>query len=149
MGKVIDGIILTPLKVIPVEGGDVMHALKNTDEGFDGFGEVYFSNIHLNVIKGWKKHRVMQLNLIVPLGAVRFVIYDDRVGSTTYGIFNDITLARKSNYQRLTIPPGVWVAFQGQELASSILMNAANIVHDPKESDVKNLNEIEYKWEIV
>jgi hypothetical protein len=38
-----DNIHVTPLKRITTEGGDVMHALKNSDTGFNGFGEVYFS----------------------------------------------------------------------------------------------------------
>ena len=43
MGQVsLDDIIVTPLKKIPTGGGDVFHAIKNSDNGFNGFGEVYF-----------------------------------------------------------------------------------------------------------
>ena len=60
-----DGVLLTPLKIIEREQGNVMHALKNSDAGFDGFGEAYFTFVNNGVIKGWKKHREMTLNLIV------------------------------------------------------------------------------------
>ncbi len=35
----IDGVIVTPLKIINVPGGDVFHALKKDDPGFTDFGE--------------------------------------------------------------------------------------------------------------
>ena len=40
------------------------------------FGEIYFSNINSLCIKAWKKHKIMTLNLIVPIGKVRFVFHD-------------------------------------------------------------------------
>ena len=76
MGSVsLDRIIVTPLKRISTEGGDVMHALKNSDKGFNGFGEVYFSWIEQGKIKAWKCHQNMTLNLVVPFGEVSFVFH--------------------------------------------------------------------------
>ena len=75
---IIDGIKISPLKKIMVSGGDIFHAMKNSDKGYNGFGEAYFSNIEPKVIKAWKRHKEMTLNLIVPVGTIRFVIYDDR-----------------------------------------------------------------------
>ena len=66
-------ILVTPLKKIPTLGGDVMHALRASDNGFNGFGESYFSWIEEGAIKAWKFHKSMTLNLVVPLGEVRFV----------------------------------------------------------------------------
>ena len=50
----IDNVIITPLKVIETTGGSVMHAMKKIDNGFDGFGEAYFSKIDFNNIKNKK-----------------------------------------------------------------------------------------------
>ena len=72
-----DGIILTPLKQIHHPKGDIYHAMKKSDIGFENFGEAYFSTIIKNDIKGWKKHTKMTLNLIVPSGEIEFVIYDE------------------------------------------------------------------------
>jgi len=45
----IEDLILTPLPIVKVEGGDVMHAIKYKDEGVHGFGEVYnISTLHFN-----------------------------------------------------------------------------------------------------
>ena len=38
MGKMsLDDIIVTPLKRIPTDGGDVLHAIKKSDNGFNGW----------------------------------------------------------------------------------------------------------------
>ena len=41
----IDGVRLTPLRIIGDERGSVMHMLRATDAHFAGFGEVYFSTV--------------------------------------------------------------------------------------------------------
>ena len=145
MGKLetkIPDLILTPLRVIEIKDGNVLHAIKRSDDGFVGFGEVYFSEINLNSIKGWKRHKSMTLNFVVPLGKIRFVVYDDRDSSDSKGKFSQITLS-KDNYYRLTVPPMLWVAFEGLE-RSNMLLNFSNIEHDPNEIDRLELNQIPY-----
>ena len=56
-----------------------MHALKNSDNEFIRFGEIYFSEIYFGKIKGWKRHLRMNMNLIVPEGFVKFVFYDEKL----------------------------------------------------------------------
>lgn len=142
----IEGVLLTTLKQIYHPLGDVFHGMKKSDVGFSGFGEAYFSTIHHNDIKPWKKHLKMTLNFVVPVGEIRFVIYDDRKGSSTHGNFFDITLSPE-NYQRITIPPGLWVAFCGVGEKYNLLLNLANLEHDPTEVERKDeLNAIQYQW---
>jgi len=133
MEHLIDGILLTDLKIIPAENGRVMHGLKATESSYQGFGEAYFSSILKGKVKGWKQHVKMTLNLVVPVGIIRFVIYDDRPGSKTYKIFNEFILGPEQKYSRLTISPGLWMAFQGIEDKLNLLLNIANISHDPAE----------------
>jgi len=132
-----DGIILTPLKKIPNINGDVLHAMKASDKGFDGFGEAYFSCLHQGSIKGWKKHNKMTLNLIVITGDIKFVIYNEKN-------YFEVVLS-KDNYQRLTIAPGLWLAFKGLS-KKNILLNLANIEHNEKESESMNLHDFNYNW---
>jgi dTDP-4-dehydrorhamnose 3,5-epimerase len=144
--KVVEGVLLTPLKRIHHPKGDVFHGMKKSDPGFSGFGEAYFSTIHCDDTKPWKKHFEMTLNFVVPMGEVRFVIYDDRKNSATKSIFFDVTLG-ENNYQRITIPPGVWVAFNGVGTTYNLLLNLANLEHDPNEIERKeNLSDIAYQW---
>ena len=71
-----DGVTLTPLKIIPHPSGDVLHGIKSSEASFAGFGEAYFSTINQGDIKGWKKHSKMTLNLVVPKGEIQFVIFE-------------------------------------------------------------------------
>ena len=134
-----DGVNLTPLKQIHNPKGDIFHAMKKSDVGFNGFGEAYFSIINQDEIKGWKKHTKMTLNLVVPVGKIEFVVYDENVED-----FFNVKLSQ-NNYQRLTIKAGLWLAFRGC-YEHNMLLNLASIEHKPSEAFNINLNKIEYKW---
>lgn len=144
----IEGVKLTPLKVIPGELGNVMHAIKCTDNSFHGFGEAYFSTVDFGAVKAWKRHHIMTLNLVVPCGEITFVLYDGRPNSATYGEINEFTLSI-TNYQRLTVPPMIWLGFKGESNGLNMLMNVSNIPHDPEESDRVDAynNDINYQWD--
>ncbi|MDX9961232.1 MAG: dTDP-4-dehydrorhamnose 3,5-epimerase family protein [Aliarcobacter sp.] len=145
MDKIIEGVILTPLKQIVNPKGDLYHAMKQSDNGYKSFGEAYFSTVIKDEIKGWKKHTIMVLNLIVPIGAVEFIIYDDRIDSSTKNQFFSLILSQE-NYQRLTVPAGVWMAFRGIGEDLNMLLNIASIEHDPSEAISKQLTDINYTW---
>ena len=78
----------------------------------------------------------------MPLGEVRFVLFDDRYNRQT---FEEITLSVE-NYSRLTIPPKIWFGFQGLSKTNSLILNIADIEHDPNEVDRKEIEEISYNW---
>ncbi len=141
----IDQLLLTPLKVVHHPKGDVYHAIKKSSPGFCGFGEAYFSTITQHMIKGWKRHNQLTLNLVVPCGAIRFVIFDDRPQSPTNGQYNSVVLGLAYQYARLTIPPRLWVAFQGLDV-SNLLMNVIANEHDSQEADNMPLEQIPYDW---
>jgi dTDP-4-dehydrorhamnose 3,5-epimerase len=141
----IDGVILTPLRQIRHPLGDVYHGMKKSDAGYSGFQEAYFSTINSGEIKSWKKHLQMTLNIVVPVGKIRFVLHDDRADSPTRGNFVDLTLSI-DNYSRLTIPPGIWLAFRGEGEPINLLLNISNLEHDPREMVRKDINTISYKW---
>lgn len=134
-----DGVIISPLKKIHHPKGDILHVIKKSDIGFNGFGETYFSSINKGDIKGWKKHTKMILNLVVPVGEIKFVIYNEYKKE-----FFNINISQK-NYQRITIKAGLWLAFQGI-VNQNILLNLSNIEHNPNEAINLNLDKIKYKW---
>ena len=143
MGSVdISDIKLTSLKRIHLSGGDVLHGMKASEEGYSGFGEAYFSEIKFGEIKAWKKHTQMTMNLVVPLGEVRFV-FADQTGSFREEIIGS------SNYYRLTVPPGIWFGFQGIFENTSIILNISNIEHSPLEVERKELEDFKFNWELI
>jgi dTDP-4-dehydrorhamnose 3,5-epimerase len=144
--KEIQGIIVTPLKIIPHSLGNIFHGMKKSDRGYNGFGEIYLSSIKKNKIKAWKKHKKMTLNLIVIKGKIRFVFYDDRKVSKTYGTYSELILS-KSNFSRITVPPMIWFGFQGLT-NENLLINIADLEHNPEEIerlDIEN-SVILFNW---
>ncbi len=121
-------IIITPLQRIEHPKGNIYHAMKLSDAGFAGFGEAYFTTVTPGETKGWKQHTAMQMNLIVPVGDVEFHIRAGEHGKTSRHLIGD------SNYVRLTVPPGYWVAFAGRGSGLNLVLNLASLVHDPKEA---------------
>ena len=132
-----------PLKRINTSGGDVLHALKSSDEEFNNFGEIYFSWVEKNAVKAWKKHTRMSMNLVVPVGLVRFVFYNE--------VNQEFKIHEigESNYMRLFVPPNTWFGFQGVYAERSLVTNISNILHDPEEVDRRLPEEIEYNWELI
>lgn len=129
------GVMLTPLRRIATGKGDVLHAIKAVDPGYEGFGEVYFSEVYAGQKKGWKRHNRMVLNLVVVVGSIRFYLRNEQ------GEEMQVTLSPENNYQRLTVAPGIWMAFEGMSESTSILMDLIPEAHDPQEADKKELNE--------
>ena len=136
-------IIVTPLMNIKVVGGNVLRVIKNNDSGFEGFGEAYFSWIDPGSIKGWKCHNKMYMNIVVPVGRVKFVFrITNQDGSEDF----QVEEVGVDSYVRLSVPPGVWFAFQGISASSSLILNIASIVHDSDEVMRAPISEINYDW---
>lgn len=135
----LDGILVSPLARIAATGGDVLHAIKRTDAGYAGFGEAYFSSVSQGAIKAWKRHTMMTMNIIVPVGQVRFAFH---LRDTNEFRVEELGVDR---YARVTVPPGIWFGFQGLA-AHNLLLNIANIPHDPAEVQRLAISEIKFGW---
>jgi len=136
----LNDIFITPLARIATAGGDVLHAMKQSEAGFAGFGEAYFSWVSAGAVKAWKQHTRMTMNVIVPVGQVKFVFCLD--GTDAFRV-EEIGVDR---YARITVPPGIWFGFQGLAAPQSLVLNIANIPHDPNEVERLALSEIQYGW---
>jgi dTDP-4-dehydrorhamnose 3,5-epimerase len=130
LGALPPGVLFTPLRQVPNPKGDILHALTAFDPCFHGFGEAYFTQIAPRASKGWKQHQRMVLNLVVPVGLVRFHFYDEQAGRASDAVLG----AAPALYGRLTVPPGVWMAFSGLAPEASLVLNLASIAHDPAEA---------------
>jgi dTDP-4-dehydrorhamnose 3,5-epimerase len=128
----IEGVVIHPLRQIPDERGKVMHMLRAQDPHFVGFGEIYFSVVYPSVVKGWHLHKQMVLNYAVPMGRVKLVLYDDRMGSRTRGEVMEL-FPGEDNYVLVQVPALVWNGFKGLGTAPALVANCATIAHDPDE----------------
>ena len=128
----INGVRIDPLRQLRDERGAIFHMLRADEPAFERFGEVYFSFVHPGWVKGWHLHKRMALNYAVPVGRIRLVLFDDRPGSPTHGEVQEIELGSE-DYNRVTVPPGIWNGFLGLGESDSMVANCATLPHDPAE----------------
>ena len=136
-------ILVTPLRRIETVSGDVLHGMKQSDAGYTGFGEAYFSWVSAGAIKAWKRHSQMTMNVVVPVGQVKFVFRCVTSDGVEEFRVEEIGVDR---YARITVPPGIWTGFQGMSTSPSLVLNVANIQHDPNEVEYLALSDINYVW---
>ena len=109
-----------------------MHMLRSDSSVFKKFGEIYFSTIYQNIVKGWHLHLKSTLNYVCIKGEVKLVLFDDRKKSSTNGKFQEIILSPK-NYFLVSIPPNIWNGFKGIASQESIIANCLDNPHDENE----------------
>jgi dTDP-4-dehydrorhamnose 3,5-epimerase len=143
----IDGVTMRPLAQYHDERGKIMKMLERTDEGFGGFGEIYFSVVDPGVVKGWHWHEANTLNYACVSGMIKFVLYDDREGSPTRGDVDEIFMGPE-NYALVTVPPRVWNGFKGIAGTPSIVADCTTQTH--AEDVMRRLDphgaDIPYDW---
>lgn len=143
----IEGVVVQPLRTFPDERGKVMHMLRASDPWFQGFGEIYFSMVYPGVVKGWHLHKKMVLNYAVPVGRIKFVLFDPREGSKTRGQVQELFLG-PDHYSLVQVPAGVWNGFKGLGTEPALVANCATLAHDPDEivRMDPHVNDIPYSW---
>ena len=122
--------------------GDITKLITTSHTDYKGFGELYFSDIRLNQIKGWTKHKKMNINLFLIEGIVKVVLAKIKNNNI---VFEEILLSKKS-YNHLFFKSNTYFAFKGISKKTSRLMNFSNIHHDPNEILKMDLSKIKYKW---
>jgi dTDP-4-dehydrorhamnose 3,5-epimerase len=144
----IDGVLVIPLRRIPDERGTIFHMLRRTDPHFLEFGEIYFTSVYRDVIKGWHRHTDMTLNYACIWGRVKVVLYDDRDGSPTRGVLVERFLG-PDDYSLVVIPPHVWNGFKGMDDVS-LVANCATHPHDPARTERLDplTSSIPYDWAV-
>ena len=74
------------------------------------------------------------MNLVVPVGNVQFIFYDNNKK-----LIDNIIIGEK-NYSRITVPPKIWFGFKGLSSSTSYILNVSDVSHDPSEIERKPLS---------
>jgi dTDP-4-dehydrorhamnose 3,5-epimerase len=137
---------IVPLRRIPDERGTIHHMLRRDDPHFIEFGEIYFTSIYRDVVKGWHRHRDMTLNYACIVGRVKLVLYDDRADSPSRGALVEC-FPGVDDYSLFVIPPGIWTGFKGMA-DLSMVANCATHPHDPARTERLDPHDpaIPYDW---
>ncbi len=148
-GQPINGVEIKKIEKIPDERGAIFHMLRNDEEIFEQFGEIYFSKVYRDIIKAWHIHSEMKLNYAVIYGMVKMVLFDDREASPTKGNLMEIFLGDE-NYLLVKVPANVWNGFKGFGTDFSIVANCATIPH--RVDEISRLDpfseKIPYSWNV-
>jgi dTDP-4-dehydrorhamnose 3,5-epimerase len=141
----IDGVRLRPSTTHPDERGTVCEIF-NPAWGLSDEPLVYVYQITIRPqqVKGFVLHRTYSDRLFFSFGTVKVVLFDDREGSPTRGMLNELHFS-DHNRTHLVIPPGVWHAMKNVGLTDAVFVNCPTKPYDhadpdkwtlPKDSDL-------------
>jgi dTDP-4-dehydrorhamnose 3,5-epimerase len=147
--RLIDGVTIKELRLLPDERGYLMEMLRADDGIFQKFGQVYLSVAYPGVVKGWHYHKVQTDYFTIVKGMMKVVLYDDRPESTTRGEINEFFMG-ELNPLLIVIPPGVLHGMKAIGSEPGYLVNCPTEPYcydEPDEFRVDpNDNDIPYDW---
>ncbi len=147
--KLIQGVRVKALKVIPDERGRLMEMLRSDDEIFLQFGQAYMTTMFPGVTKAWHYHKLQTDHFVCVRGTIKLALYDEREDSPTKGVVNEFFLGDHGP-QLVQIPHHVWHGFKNVGEGESIIVNIVTHPYDCAHPDEFRIdphqNHIPYSW---
>ncbi|HHT9106244.1 MAG TPA: polysaccharide biosynthesis C-terminal domain-containing protein [Candidatus Wujingus californicus] len=146
----IQGVKVKKLKVILDERGRLMEMLRNDDELFIKFGQVYLTTAYPGVIKAWHYHKIQTDHFVVVHGIMKIALYDGRKDSPTFGQIDEY-FAGVHNPVLIQIPPMVMHGFKCISEHEAIVINCPTELYNYESPDEYRIDsrssEIPYNWD--
>lgn len=134
---------------MPDERGRLMEILRNDDEIFLHFGQVYITTTYPDVVKAWHLHKEQTDNVACVQGMIKLVLYDPREQSPTFKQINEFYMG-VHNPLLLQIPKGVYHGWMCVSPEEAIVVNIPTEHYDYENPDEFRLdphdNDIPYDW---
>lgn len=150
--KLITGVRVKPLRVIPDERGRLFEMLRRDESLFTAFGQAYCTTVNVGVVKGWHYHKKQVDNFVCVGGMIKLVAYDARPRSSTKGQINEFFLGVHQPLL-VQIPPGVYHGFKGISHPEAIVINLpTEPYHHARPDEFRvdpHRNTIPYDWNRV
>jgi dTDP-4-dehydrorhamnose 3,5-epimerase len=148
--KLIDGVKVKRLRVIPDERGRLTEMLRCDDHDFFiKFGQLYMTTGYPGAVKGWHYHKKQLDNFIAVKGMMKVVLYDGREGSPTRGEVNEFFMG-EHNMLIVQIPAYVLHGFKTVSETEAILVNCPTEAYDYENPDEFRVhpheNDVPYDW---
>ena len=148
-GALIEGVAARVAKVLPDERGRLGEIMRADDPWFEKFGQVYFTTTYPGVVKAWHYHKKQTDHFYVIKGTVKIALYDQRQGSPTQGVVNELYLGEHCP-GLLRIPPGVLHGWMCVGETEGYILNMASEVYNYQQPDELRTdphdNDILYAW---
>ena len=132
--ELIEGVKLKKLRVIPDERGWLMEVLRNDDEIFEKFGQVYITTAYPGVVKGWHYHKAQTDNFTCLKGMMKVALYDGREDSPSYKRINEFFIGER-NPLLISVPPYVFHGFKAIGTETAYFLNVPTHVYDYDKPD--------------
>lgn len=145
----IKGVHAKQLRVLPDERGRLMEIMRNDDDVFQKFGQVYMTTTYSGVVKAWHLHKRQTDNVCCVHGMIKLVLYDQRTDSPTFKEVNQFYLG-VHNPLLVQIPANVYHGWMCVSQEEAVVVNVPTEVYNRKDPDEHRLdphnNDIPYEW---
>ena len=145
----INGVKIKKLKIIPDDRGRLMEILRNDDDMFIKFGQVYMTTAKPGVVKAWHWHNKQFDSFTCVSGKMRLALYDAREDSPTKGSIEEFEISL-DNPMVVQIPPGVYHGFKCISIEEAVVINTVTEPYNHSQPDELRIdeydNEIDYDW---
>ncbi|MCX5803122.1 MAG: dTDP-4-dehydrorhamnose 3,5-epimerase family protein [Proteobacteria bacterium] len=146
----INGVIAKYLKLIPDERGRLMEILRNDDDMFIKFGQVYITTTYPHVVKAWHYHKKQDDFITCIKGMLKLVLFDNKDGSPTKDEINEFFIG-EYNPMLIKVPGMVYHGWKCISEEEAIVINIPTEPYNRKKPDEYRIdpyiNNIPYKWE--
>ncbi|GAI59593.1 unnamed protein product [marine sediment metagenome] len=147
--KMIEGVRVKELRLIPDERGRLMEILRTDDKEFSEFGQVYVTTAYPGVVKAWHYHKLQDDNMTVLKGMAKIVLYDARKTSPTKGVINEFFVG-DHNHILIHIPKLIWHGFKCMSEQETMIVNIVTKCYNYAEPDEYRKpahgSDIPYNW---
>lgn len=150
----IEGVQFRPTRPVPHEDGHVSEIARADWEIMaQPIVQVHMTTTLVGRVRAWGLHRNATDRLFVASGLVRFVVFDGRSGSPTFGRFNEIAVSDR-NPGLLTIAPLLYHGWKNIGTSDAIVINMPDRMYDYDQPDALELpwqsdaarRLISYRW---
>ena len=147
--KMIDGVVIKRLRVIPDERGRLMEVLRSDDAFFEKFGQAYITTAYPGVVKAWHRHKNQNDYFTCIKGMAKLVLYDEREDSPTKGEVNEFFIG-EYNPLLVRIPAMVWHGYKCISESECICLNLPTELYNYDQPDEERIDphqsHIPYDW---
>lgn len=147
----IQGIKIKQLKIYPDERGRVMEILRNDEDLYQGFGQVYLTTTYPCVVKAWHLHKIQTDSIACIQGMIKLVLYDGRLDSPTLGEVNEFFIGAH-NPILIQIPQEIYHGWKCISETEALIINVPTHPYNANAPDEYRLpydtELIPYDWQI-
>lgn len=118
---------LIEYKIIPNEKGDIYKLMSSSNCPNFVKGDIYFSEVKPNIIKTWRKHKVLNCIIGVVAGEIEIKLKSS-LNQKSITINLDLR-----NSKMVKIKPGTWYSFENKKKSSCMLFVVLDGEHNDNE----------------